>query len=211
MNVRSRGRVAALLTLTAAAPLAAQKVGYVDTRKILSEMPGRAQVEARLRTDMEALQGREKKMVDSLNAMVTAFQADSAKLTAEDRTKRFTALQAYDAQYRDTLAALQQEAQQMQSDAMQPLFDQIKLALDEVRGADGYALIFDIGSQANAIVAMDRNLDISDKVIAKIRTMPQAGRPARPATQPAAQPAAQPAPTRPPAGPVSQPAGVRKP
>jgi outer membrane protein len=209
MNVGSRGLVAALVLLVAsAAPAAAQsKVGYVDSRKILQEMPGRNQVEAKLRTDLESLQAREKKMIDSLNTMMGAFEKDSAKLSAEDRTKRFTALQQYDAMYRDTLQALQEEAQGKQAEAMQPLFDIIRIALEDVRSAEGYSMIFDLGAQVNPIVAMDKNLDLSDKVIARIRTMPAA----RPTTAPTTAPKpATPAPK--PAGPVSQPAGVgRKP
>ncbi len=205
MNVRSRGILAALVVLVAAAPLQAQvRMGFVDSRKILQEMPARAAVEARLRVELETLGAREKKMIDSLNAMVASFEKDSATLSAADRTKRFTALQAYDAQYRDTLQALQTEAQEKQAAAMQPLFDQVKLALDEVRTADGLSFIFDIGAQGNAIVAMDKNLDVSDKVIARLRTTSAAPAPRT------APPAA--APTRPaPAGPVSAPAGVRKP
>ena len=121
MFVRSRGLFAALVLFLAVAPLQAQtKIGYVDSRKILQEMPGRQQVEAKLRTDIEALGAREKKMIDSLNVMMAAFEKDSATLAAPDRTRRFAALQQYDAQYRDTLQALQTEAQQMQAEAMQP-------------------------------------------------------------------------------------------
>jgi outer membrane protein len=207
----SRGLVAALLPLTLlAAPVAAQtKVAYVDTRKILQEMPGRNQVEARYRTEVEGLQGREKTMVDSLNAMVAAFERDSAALTAAQRTERFTKLQEFDGRYRDTLQVLQNEAQQKQGEMMQPLFDQIKIALEEVRRAEGVAMIFDMGAQANPVVAMDKNLDLSDKVIAKLRTMPAAVPAPAPAARPAT-PAATPAPARP-AGPVTQPAGVRRP
>ncbi|MFM2141116.1 MAG: hypothetical protein RLZZ25_1381 [Gemmatimonadota bacterium] len=212
MFVQLRGLVLTALTLAAVAvPAAAQtKVAFVDTRKILQEMPGRNQIEARLRTEIDALGVREKVMVDSLNAMLTSFQKDSATLTQADRTKRFTEMQAFDARYRDTLEVLQQEAQAKQAEAMQPLFDQIREALEMIRAAEGYAMIFDMGAQANPIVAMDKNLDLSDKVIARIRTMPQA----RPAAQPAPTtrpPAAAPA-TRPPAaGPTGQPAGVRRP
>lgn len=204
MHHLSRGVLAALAVLFVAAPLAAQsRVAYIDSRKVMQEIPGRAQVEARIRTELEALGAREKKMVDSLNAMMTAFQADSAKMTQEQRVTRFTAIQQYDGQYRDTLEALQAEAQQKQAEAMQPLFDLIRLALEDVRQADGLSMIFDLGAQVNPIVAMDKNLDVSDKVIARIRTMPAA----RPV--PAATP--QPAATKPP-GPVAQPAGVtRKP
>ena len=205
MFVRPRHLLAALLLTAIAAPLAAQsKVAYVDSRRILQEMPARTQVEARIRNELAALEARQKKMVDSLQSLMGAFQKDSASMTTDDRNRRFAAMQAYDAEYRDTLQALEAEAQQKQGEAMQPLFDVIRLALEEVRVADGLSMIFDLGAQVNPIVAMDKNLDVSDKVIAKIRTMPAP----RPGTQPAA-PAA--APTRPPAGPVPAPAGVRRP
>lgn len=206
MTVFTRGLLAACLLLLATAPLAAQsKFGYVDTRRILQEMPGRTQAEAALRVQIEALGAREKRMVDSLNAMMSSFEADSAKLTQADRVTRFTALQQYDAQYRDTLEALQSEAQVRQQEAMAPLFDQIRLALEDVRMAEGFTMLFDVGSQGNPIVAMDKNLDVSDRVIARIRAMPPAAR--TPAAAPTTPPAAQ----KPPVGPVSQPTGVRKP
>jgi outer membrane protein len=201
MIVRSRGVLAAFALLLAAAafaPLGAQKVGYVDSRKILQDIPGRAQVENALRAEIEKLGAREKKMVDSLNALMAAFERDSATLTQPERVTRFTAMQAYDGLYRDTLEALEGEAQQLQAEAMAPLFDQIRIALEDIRQADGYAMIFDIGGQVNPIVAMDKNLDLSDRVIARLRTMPSA----RPTPA---------APTQQPPGPVGAPAGVRRP
>lgn len=204
MIVRSRGLfVAALLSLAAAAPLSAQKVGFVDTRKILQEMPGRNAAEARMRSGLEALSARQKKMVDSLNTLMAAFERDSAALSQEQKVARFTSLQVYDQQYRDTLQVLEEEAQSQQAEAMQPLFDVIRLALDDVRQADGYAMIFDVGAQGNNVVSMDKNLDLSDRVLARIRAMPA---PTAPMVPPPAAAPQQPAP-----GPVAQPAGVRRP
>src|SRR5688572_6079153 len=121
MFVRPRHLLAALFLTAIAAPLAAQhKVAYVDSRRILQEMPARTQVEARIRTELATLEARQKRMVDSLQAMMGAFAKDSAKMSVEDRNKRFAAMQAYDAQYRDTLQALEAEAQQKQGEAMQP-------------------------------------------------------------------------------------------
>jgi len=208
MIVRSRGLlVAAILFLVAAAPLSAQKVGFVDTRKILQEMPGRTAAEARMRAGLETLSLRQRKMVDSLNTLMASFERDSASLSQDQKVARFTALQVYDQQYRDTLQVLEEEAQEQQAEAMQPLFDIIRLALDDVRQADGYAMIFDIGAQGNNVVSMDRNLDLSDRVLARIRAMPTPRAPtATPQTPPAATTPAQPNP-----GPVAQPAGVRRP
>jgi outer membrane protein len=211
MIVRSRGLFVAALLVLAASPLAAQRIGYVDSRKILQEMPGRTAVENRIRTGLEALQERQKVMVDSLNTMMAAFERDSAALPQAEKVSRFAVMQQFDSRYRDTLQALETEAQAAQQEAMAPLFDQIRIALEEVRAAEGYTMIFDIGNQTNAIVAMDRNLDLSDKVLAKIRATPAGPRPAPAATRPpTTPPATAPAPTRP-AGPVSQPSGARRP
>lgn len=210
MIVLARGIFAALLLSVAAAslgaPLAAQgttpKIGYVDSRKILQEMPGRTEVETRMRMNLEALSARQKVMVDSLNVLMASFERDSATLQQADKVARFNAMQMYDAAYRDTLTALEEEAQAQQAEAMQPLFDRIRVALEDLRQAEGYSFVFDIGNQANAIVAMDRNLDLSDRVLLRIRATTTAPRPApTPATPPAA--------TRPP-GPVAQPAGVTR-
>jgi Skp family chaperone for outer membrane proteins len=205
------GAVAALLTVltlgTSASLSAQQRIGYVDSRKVLQEMPGRAQVETQMRTGLEQLSLRQKTMVDSLNAMMGAFERDSSALSQADRVARFTLLQQYDARYRDTLQVLEAEAEQQQVAAMQPLFDTIRLALEDLRQSEGYTMIFDIGSQTNQIVAMDRNLDLSDRLLAKIRAMP-AG--ARPATAPTTPTPAATTPPRPP-GPVSQPTGARRP
>jgi outer membrane protein len=208
MTVRFLGALlVATLFTGAAAPLAAQqKVAFINSQRILQEMPARAQAEAQMRTALEALGARQQVMVDSLNGLIAAFERDSAGLSQQDKVARFQTLQAYDARYRDTLQVLEEESQQAQAAAMQPLFDQIRVALDDIRTADNYTMILDLSREGSPIVAFDRNLDISDRVLTRIRA---SGAPApRPQTPAATPPAAQ----RPaPQGPVSQPTGVRRP
>ncbi|MCX5760269.1 MAG: OmpH family outer membrane protein, partial [Gemmatimonadetes bacterium] len=87
--------------------------------------------------------------------------------------------------------------------------EQIKVALEDVRKEEGLTMIFDVGAQSNPIVAIDKNLDITDKVLVKLRTMPvpqvAMPQPAKPSAPAAAKPAA------PAAGPVAAPAGAAKP
>lgn len=205
MNVFPRALRAALVILAVASPLTAQaqqKFGYVDTRKILQEAPARAEINAAIENELKGFQVRANKMVDSLNKLVTAFNRDSTTLSPQAKTARIESIQRYDAQYRDTVQVLEEAAGQRQSVLLQPLIEQIRIALEDIRLAEGYTMIFDMGAQVNPIVAFDKNLDLSDKVIARLRTMP-APRPAAAATG---------TPARPPAGPVSQPTGVtRKP
>jgi len=80
---------------------------------------------------------------------------------------------------------------------VKPIMDQIRKVLDEIRQEDGYAFILDAGSEAGVIVAADRNLDITEKVIARLK----------PVTASAAKPDS----AKSPAGPRPAPAGVTRP
>ena len=101
--------------------------------------------------------------------------------------------------------ALDIQAQQRQAQLLQPIIDQIKVALEDIRKEEGLTMILDVGSQANPIVAIDKNLNITDKVLVKLRSMPP------PQAAPAAPAAPAVEPPTPPAGPVSAPAGAAKP
>jgi outer membrane protein len=103
---------------------------------------------------------------------------------------------------------LEQQSQEVQAEAMQPLFDLIRTALDDIRAEDNYTMILDLSRESSQIVTFDRNLDISDRVLTRIRAA--AG--ARPGAAPGA--ARTPSPTAPrPAqpGPVAQPSAARRP
>src|ERR1035438_4456787 len=53
---------------------------------------------------------------------------------------------------------------------LQPILDQIKLALEDVRVASNLDAIFDVGQNAT-IVAVNKNLNLSDRVIARLRVL----------------------------------------
>jgi outer membrane protein len=79
---------------------------------------------------------------------------------------------------------------------MAPITDAVKKVLDDIREEGGYAMIFDNAPGASNIVSADKNLDITDRVISRLRATP-AGVKAAPA---AAKPGA-----------PSSPAGVTRP
>lgn len=215
MFARTRGVLfAAILTLGVASPVAAQKVAFVNSARVLQEMPQRPAAEAQIRTALEVLAARQQVMVDSLNGMLATFERDSAALAQADKLTRFQQMQAYDARYRDTLQVLERESQEAQAAAMQPMFDLIRTALDDIRAADNITMILDLSREGSQVVSFDRNLDISDRVLTRIRATAGARPSAAPTTPrpPAQMPGAAPATPRPAQqGPVAQPSGVRRP
>jgi outer membrane protein len=218
MPVRVRALIGAIVPLLflpvfAAAQGTAVKVAYVDTRELLDKAPGRTDADAQWKKEAQALQDQVTRMQDSLQAMITAYQKAEAGLSPAARETRQRSIGEREQEYQTRTQALDLQAQQRQAQLLQPIIEQIKVALEDVRKEEGLTLILDVGSQGNPIVAIDKNLNITDKVLVKIRTMPvpQVSAPAAPA---GARPAA-PAATRPPAaaptGPVSAPAGAAKP
>ena len=172
----SRALRAATVFLTfAAAPLAAQsaplKIAYVDTRKVMEQAPGRVEAQTLYEKELGAAQDKAKKMVDSLQAEIGQYQKMQPTLTAAQRDAKEKSLGQRQADVQQRGQEMEATMTARQNDIMSPILDQIKLALEDVRVEGQYTFLFDVASNSG-IVAADKNLDISDRVIAKLRTMP---------------------------------------
>lgn len=192
----------AILPAQGAAP---QKFAYVDSRYIVNNAPGTPLAQGVLQREGTAMEAVAKRMSDSLDVLTTAFTKQQATLSAEKRDVQVKLITDRQAEYQQRYQGLQQQAQDRQEEVMAPILDQIKLAMEDIRVEMSLTMIFDV-AQTGAIVATDKNLNISDRVLAKLRTMPMPviGTKAADATAKGAN--------APPAGaPVSAPAGIRPP
>jgi outer membrane protein len=68
---------------------------------------------------------------------------------------------------------------------MAPITDQVKKVIDDIRVEEGYSIILDNAPGAGNIVSADKNLDITDKIVSRLRATP-AVKVAAPATKPGA-------------------------
>jgi outer membrane protein len=200
---------ATVLVVSQAAPLSAQsappqRFAYVDTRDILNQAPGRAEAEAQLQKEAVVWEAEIKKMQDQMNAMIADFQKKQATFTPAERDKQTKVIQDKQGEFQKRNDEINAEAERRRNEVLQPILDQIKLALEDVRKSSGLDAIFDVGQNAT-IVAVDKNLNLSDRVIARLRVL---GAPAVPAAK-AASPTA---PAAKPSGlPISTPSGIGRP
>lgn len=177
-----------------------QKFAYINSQLVLQQAPGRAEAEATLQKEMEPFSRRMKAMQDSLQTMIAAFQKDAATLTPAVQAQRQEAIAKKQAAFGQEADQLEQRAAQVRETHSRPLMELFNRVLNEVRAEDGYAFVFDVGNpESQVIVAADKNLDISEKVIARMRTAASA-KPA--ASRPGAAK---------PTGPVAAPTGVKPP
>jgi len=205
---------ATVLVVGGAVPLAAQTApvqhfAYVDTRDILNAAPGRAEAEAQLQKEAVVWEAEIKKMQDQMTAMITTFQKGSSTMTAAERDKQTGIIQAKQSEFQKRNDDINAEAERRKGEMLQPILDQIKLALEDVRKSAGVDAIFDVGQNAT-IVAVDKNLNLSDRVIARLRVLGPPAVPVKADTQKAAPKT--PAPAAKPSGlPMAAPSGVGRP
>ena len=158
----------------------AQKHAYIQSSILLDQAPGRADAEAQFAKEQAPVQEQIKRMSDSLNAMVAAFEKRQATLTAAQRDAEAKVIQGKEAAYQQRAQELQQKAQARQNELVQPILDRVKLAIEDVRVEGGYSFIFNI-EQGSPIVAYDKNLNVTDRVLSKLRSGATAAGPAKPA------------------------------
>jgi outer membrane protein len=169
---------------------ASQKVAFVNSQAILANAPGRAEAEAQFEKEMTGTKDKLAKLQDSLQALSEAYSKEEPNLQGAAKDARLKTLREKEQGFQAQAQKLQDQAQQRQEELMAPIMEGVRKALDDVRMDGGYSFIFDVAAGA-FIVSADKNLDITDRVVAKMRlSAPKViGAPARPATGPAAAPA----------------------
>lgn len=171
--------VASLVLVTAGAAqtggAALGKVAFVDSRVIMDRAPGRREAEAMFQRETAPLEAQVKAMSDSLNAMIAAYQKAEPSLAQPDKDKRQKDIRDKQAEYQDRTQKLQAQAQARETELVQPILDGVRKVLDEVRAEDGYAVIFDLSAGAGTVVAYDKNLDITERVIARLKPVALGG------------------------------------
>ena len=195
MRMLFRAASAALVLVAALGGQASaqgQKIAYITSNVLLDQAPGRKEAEDQFKKESAPFEGEIKRMSDSLQAMVAAFEKRQGSLQPAQREVQGKEIQAKEATYQARARAIEQKQNQRQSELVQPILDRIKQAIEDVRVEGGYSFIFN-ADQGSPIVAVDKNLNITDRVIAKLRLAPATA-------------------TKPPAGaPQPAPAGVTRP
>jgi outer membrane protein len=163
--------LALVAALSGRASAQGQKFAYIQSSILLDQAPGRAEAEAQFVKETDVFKEQIKRMSDSLNAMVAAFEKKQASLTAVQRETQGKEIQAKEASYQTRTRELEQKANQRQSELVQPILDKIKLAIEDIRIEGGYSMIFN-ADQGSPIVALDKNLNVTDRVLSKLRSAP---------------------------------------
>ena len=182
---------ASLMLAATGAAQAPVKIGYINSALLLQQAPGRAEAEAQFDREVGVYRQQLQRMNDSLTAMMTAFDRDVARLDTTARQTRAKAIRDREIEYQGRARSLDSTMQARQAQLVKPIMERVQSVIEAIRTEDGYSMILDVGAQASVVVAADKRLDLTDKVLARLKT--------------------QGAPPAVPVGAVPQPAGVTRP
>ena len=164
------GLMVAAALFVAAGPVQAQassKIGYVDSRRIISESPGAKEAQASFEQDMTRFRAELKVLEDSLKSMVAEYEQKQVMLSPDVKKQREDAIRAKQQAFQTRAQQLEEQASQRQAQLVQPIMNQIQKVIEEIRSEGGYAIIFD--RAADAMVAADTSLDLTEQVLTRLR------------------------------------------
>ena len=201
MRVLLRASAIALATsLIVAGPAAAQaqqgtaapRIAYINSALLLQQAPGRAEAEAQFEREVGTYRQQIQRMDDSLKTLVAAFDRDAPKMDSVAREARRRSIGQTETQYQLRARGLDSTMQTRQAQLVKPIMERVQSVIEAIRAEDGYAMIFDVGAQVSVVVSADKKLDLTDRVLARLKTQ---GIP----------------PVAPASGAIPQPAGVTRP
>lgn len=158
--------VAACITFTATLAKAQQKTGYVYFSNIIDVMPDKAVIG-------KTLQDYQKTFADALQSMQTEYQTKGAYYEKNRATMTDAIRQAKEGELTDIQKRMQsystdaqQKLEAKQNDLAKPLFDKVKLAINQVAKEKGYAFVID--ASQNTYLVLPEGDDMTAAVKLKL-------------------------------------------
>jgi len=152
---------------TAASPT---KIGYINSAVILQQAPGRAEAEAQFDREVGVYRQQIQRMDDSLKTMMATFDRDAPKLDSATRQSRRTTIGQREIEYQGRARGLDSTMQARQAQLVKPIMEKVQAVIETIRAEDGYAVILDVGAQVSVVVAADKSLDLTERVLARLKS-----------------------------------------
>lgn len=178
MKFAVAGTLAALaaLTLGTAVPAVAQatpagtKIAFVNSQRILRETPGYAQAETTFTKELAGFRNEVQQLQAKLDSAAADFQQQGTLLSPTAREAKRKQLETQQADLEQKTQDLQQRAAARERELLDPIQNRVSAVVEQIRSAGGYAMIFDVGTPGTSVVAADKTLDLSDRVIAQLKS-----------------------------------------
>ncbi|HEX9893960.1 MAG TPA: OmpH family outer membrane protein, partial [Gemmatimonadales bacterium] len=145
------------------------KIAFVNARSALQAMPGYAKAESTFVKEGEATQGELRRLQAQLDSALAQFQQQEPMLSATNRATRRKELETKNEQLQTRARDLQQKLALRERELLQPMQERLTAIIEGIRAESNFAMIIDLGAQGLGIVTYDKSLDITPRVIQRLR------------------------------------------
>lgn len=164
--------VLAVAPATVVAQQSGQKFAVLNSRAVLLATPGFAQAESTFTREREAARGELEKLQTSLDSAAADFDQKSVMLSPSARTSRRKELEEQRSRLEQRANELQERLVQRERELIEPIHTRVTEVIEGVRSEGNYAMIFDVNANTGLIIALDKSLDVTQKVIERVKARP---------------------------------------
>jgi outer membrane protein len=145
------------------------KIAFINSRQILQQTPGYAAAESTFNKEIQAYREEVQKLQQQFDSAVRVFNQQAIALSSSAKQAKQRELEQMQQRLQQRTGELQDKAQQREQELLQPIQARVNGIIQGIRAEGNYALIFDADAPGNNIVAADPSLDITARVIERLK------------------------------------------
>jgi Skp family chaperone for outer membrane proteins len=145
------------------------KIAFLSSRTILDSTPGYAAAESTFFREFQGMRDEVQKLQQQLDSAVQAFDQASIALSPAAKDAKRRDLQQMQERMTQRSNELDSRARARNQELLGPFQSRINTIIQGIRAEGNYAIIFDADAQNNGIVAADPALNLTSRVIARVR------------------------------------------
>ena len=162
-------------TLSIHAQIGGQKIAYVDSDYILSNIPEYADAQEELNTLSSKWENEVKAIYNKVSEMYKKYQTEMVLLSEDQKHAREQEIINKEQEAKNLQMqyfGAEGQLYQKQTELVQPIQEKIYTALTEIAQTKGYSFIFDLASGTSILYASDK-VDVSDDVLDQLSNVMQ--------------------------------------
>lgn len=155
-----------LLILLALTLFSQNKIGFIDSQRILNEYRGAAEIKRRYEQKVSEWQDRAEGLKREIANLREALQTQNLMLSEEAKLRKVQEIENKEIEYQQFIQNIwgeNGEAEALNRELMQPLLREIDTLITKIGEEEGFTIILDASS--GALVYADDEMDITDRVL----------------------------------------------
>lgn len=164
--------ITAIFLLAVSATAVGQvKIGYMDTQKVLAELPQREQVEKELQAFIQNKQEQLTQKATQFQDAVGEYQSSRGAMSQQQADAREEELTEMQTSLDELNQSIRREIQQKRQELLEPIFTQIDQAISTIAEQQGLDFVLNKSTNSgNTILfyASQNQQDITEQVISRV-------------------------------------------